>query len=99
MTNKEQDSIRLINTAIIKSKEKKINISYQEKLSKVCESPAIKALAHAINYLSENEKISRDQAAVLLVDTVRSLDNIWNDYVLMEGMEKLKEVLKKQTNH
>jgi len=99
MTNKEQDSIRLINTAIIKSKEKKINISYQEKLSRVCESPAIKALTHAINYLSENEKISKDQAAVLLVDTIRSLDNIWNDYVLMEGMEKLKEVLKKQTNH
>lgn len=99
MTHKEKDSIRLINTAIIKNKEKRINTSYQEQLSEVCDSPAIKALTHAINYLSEAEKISRDQAAILLVETIRSLDSIWNDYVLMEGMEKLKDILKNQTNH
>ncbi|MCK5073870.1 MAG: hypothetical protein KAQ98_10620 [Bacteriovoracaceae bacterium] len=94
-----KESIRLINTAIIKSKEKKIDVSYQEKLSDICQTSSIKALSVAISHLAENDNISRDQAALQLVETIRNLESIWHDYVLMEGMEKLKEVLKKQTTH
>jgi hypothetical protein len=86
--------IQLINTAIIKSKEKKINSSYEERLSKACKKPAIQAFAVAIESLSEMENISRDQAAISLIETVRELDTIWNDYVMIEGIGKLKELLK-----
>ncbi len=89
-----QDAVQLLNTAVIKSKERKINSSYEERLSKICSSPVMKSLEVAVNHLAEEQKISRDQAAVQIVETIRELDSIWNDYVLMEGIGKLKDILK-----
>ncbi len=89
-----QELVQLLNTAIVKTKEKKIDSSYEERLAATCESPAISALAVAIQHLSESENISRDQAAMQLVETVRELDSIWSDYVMMEGLSKLKDLLK-----
>ena len=94
MISENQELIQLINTAIIKTKEKKIDSSYEERLSEVCETPAIKALSIAITHLSDTQKISRDQAAMQVVESVRELDQIWTDYVLMEGLGKLKDLLK-----
>jgi len=94
MMIEDQESIQLLNTAIIKSKEKKIDSSYEERLHEICNNPAIKSLSVAISHLSEAQRVSRDQAAIQIVDTIRTLDSIWNDYVLMEGMEKLKDLLK-----
>jgi hypothetical protein len=88
------ESIQIINTAIIKSKEKKINQGYEERLSKICNSPAIDAFHKSIAYLSENQKISKDQAALQLIETIRELDSIWSDYVVMEGIDRLKGLLK-----
>ena len=89
-----QELVQLLNTAIVKTKEKKIDSSYEESLSSTCENPAISALAVAIQHLSESENISRDQAAMQIVETVRELDSIWSDYVMMEGLSKLKDLLK-----
>lgn len=94
MTN-TQEAVKLFNTAVIKSKEKKINSSYEERLAEVCQSPVMSALLVAVNTLAEDQKISADHAAVQIIDTVRELDSIWNDYVIMEGIGKLKSLLKK----
>lgn len=98
-TTENQELVQLLNTAIIKTKEKKIDSSYEERLSETCQTPAIKALSLAINHLSESEKISRDQAAMQIVETVRELDSIWSDYVMMEGLGKLKELLRGTPKH
>lgn len=92
-----QENIQLLNTAIIKSKEKSIDSSYEERLSQICSGPEMKALGIAIKTLAEGQKISHDQAAIMLVEAIRNLDTIWSDYVMMEGIGKLKELLKK--NH
>lgn len=94
MMSDKQDAIQLLNTAIIKSKEKKINATYEERLSKVCSSPVMSAILVAVENLSEEQKISKDQASVQIIETIRELDSIWNDYVLMEGIGKLKDLLK-----
>lgn len=94
MALENKESVQLLNTAIIKSKEKKINSSYEERLNEACEKPAIKALGVAVSHLSETQKISRDQAAIQIVDTIRELDSIWSDYVMMEGINNLKGMLK-----
>ncbi len=94
MISESQELIQLINTAIIKTKEKKIDSSYEERLSETCKKPAIKALSIAINQLADSEQISRDQAASQIVEAVRELDTIWTDYVMMEGLGKLRELLK-----
>lgn len=98
MMSDKQDAIQLLNTAVIKSKEKRINATYEERLSKICQSPVMNALLVAVDHLSEDQKISKDHASVQLIETLRELDSIWNDYVLMEGIGKLKDLLKNK-NH
>jgi hypothetical protein len=88
------ESIQILNTAIVKSKEKNINKSYEERLVKICKSPALEAINSSISLLAEKQKISRDQAASQIIDTIRDLDRIWNDYVMMEGIDQLKNILK-----
>lgn len=92
------ESIQILNTAIIKSKEKKIDHSYEERLAVLCKSPALKAINKAVTILSEDQKISRDQAALMVVESIRELDSIWNDYVIMEGIDRLKNLLKGTTD-
>ncbi|MBF0299041.1 MAG: hypothetical protein HQK51_10000 [Oligoflexia bacterium] len=87
------ESIQMLNTAIIKSREKKIDQSYEERLRVACESPAIQALNIAINFLANNQRISCDQAAVQIIDLVHELDSVWHSYVMMEGIDRLKDLL------
>ena len=94
MSSESQDLIQLINTAIIKTKEKKINSSYENRLATICKKPALHALASSIADLSEKEDISRDQAAIQIVETIRELSSIWGDYIMIEGLNNLKEFLK-----
>lgn len=94
MMSDKQDAIQLLNTAVIKSKEKRINATYEERLATICNSPVMNALLVAVDHLSEDQKISKDHASVQLIETLRELDSIWTDYVLMEGIGKLKELLK-----
>jgi hypothetical protein len=88
------DSIQLLNTAIIKSKEKRIDNSYEDRLTKINNSPAIEAINKAISILSDSQKISRDQAALQVIDAIRELDSVWSDYVTMEGIDRLKSMLR-----
>lgn len=88
------ESMQLLNTAIIKSKEKKIDGSYEVRLKNISESPALEAINKATAYLSESQKISRDQAAVQIIELLRELDGIWSDYVAMEGISRLKNILR-----
>jgi hypothetical protein len=88
------ESIQLLNTAIIKSKEKRIDNSYEERLSKINNSPAIEAINKSISILAETQKISRDQAALQVIDAIRELDAVWSDYVTMEGIDRLKNMLR-----
>ncbi len=88
------ESIQLFNTAVIKSKEKNIDGTYEQRLKDVCSTPVIDALEKAVIYLSDSQKISRDQAAVQIIETVRELDSVWQDYVMMEGIDKLKTLLR-----
>ena len=81
----------------VKSKENRLESSYEDRLSKVCQKPAVNALSVAISSLSEDQKISRDQAAIQLIETVRELEKIWEDYVIMEGINNLKSILKNKT--
>jgi ribosomal protein S20 len=90
------ESIQLLNTAIIKSKEKKLNQSFEERLNNVCNSSVIEFLNKSIAQYAEVQKISRDQAALQVVEAIRELDSIWSDYVVMEGIERLKEQLRTQ---
>ncbi len=93
------ESIQLLNTAIIKSKEKVIDNSYEERLNKINNSPAIEAINKSISSYAESQKISRDHAAVQVIEALRELDSIWTEYVTMEGIDRLKSLLKTTNTH
>ncbi len=88
------ESIQLLNTAIIKSKEKKINFSYEKRLKAISGSAVLTSINKAIEHLAQLQKISKDQAAIQIVETIRELDSVWTDYVQMEGIERLKDLVK-----
>jgi hypothetical protein len=92
MDNTEE--IRLLNTAIIKLKEKNIDPHFENNLFQTCQKPAVASLGLAISHLSETLNISRDQAVFQIVELIRELDVNWTDYLLMEGVGKVKETLK-----
>ena len=96
MVFENKESVQLLNTAIIKSKEKSVDVSYEERLNQACQKPAVKALGQAVSALAESQKISHDQAAIQIIETVRELESIWSDYVTMEGISNLKGFLKNQ---
>ena len=89
------DFLQLLNTAVIKSKEKKIDQTYEKRLKKICSSQVLDSIQKAIAHLADVEKISKDEAAIRIVETLRELDNIWSDYVMMEGIDRLKNILRK----
>ena len=45
--------------ASVKSKEKKIDSSYEDRLNKINKSPAIEAINKSISLLAESQKVSR----------------------------------------
>lgn len=99
MSSDNKESIQLLNTAIIKYKEKRLDTSFEEKLAKVCASPAISALEIAIGHLAEEQRMSRDQAALKIIETIKELETVWNEYILMEGISNLKGLLKDKSKH
>ncbi|MBF0314955.1 MAG: hypothetical protein HQK52_16150 [Oligoflexia bacterium] len=99
MRDKERDnieSLQLLNTAIIKSRERKTNAAYEERLKSICRSPVIEAINISVNYLSELQQISRDQSAMQIIETILELDSLWSDYVVMEGIDRIKGMVSKR---
>lgn len=99
MNTENKDSVQLLNTAIIKYKEKKLDTGFEEKLAKVCSSPAVAAIEIAISHLAEEQHMSRDQAALGIIETIKELENVWSTYILMEGISNLKSLLKEKSRH
>ena len=54
----------------------------------------MKLLTKSISLPAESQKISRDQAALQVIEAMRELDSIWTDYVTMEGIDRLKAMLR-----
>ena len=69
---------------------------FEERLNKACEKPALKAISIAVSHLAESQKISCDQAAREIVESIKELEKIWSDYVTMEGINNLKSILSNQ---
>ena len=90
------ESIQLLNTAIVKSKEIGINESYEERLKKICDSPVLSHLNKTIHNMSEDLNVSKDQAAQMIIEAIKELDLIWSDYIMMEGIDRLKSLLQSE---
>jgi len=87
------ETLQLLNTAIVKRKELKLKPDFEERLRVLNESPVIEVLHKAIIQLSDMQKVTRDQAALMIVETMHELEMVWDDYIAIEGVDKLKSNL------
>lgn len=82
-------STKLFNTAIIATKIPKLS-NYSSKLSDLVASKPFQAILLAIREYAAQTGLSEEQAAEEIVQTFREIDQIWNDYIFQEGLDKLK---------
>ena len=93
--SKMNETIQLINSAIIKSRELDLKTDLQARMTQIAESDEMEAFDAAISEFAKKQKVTKEQAALKFVSTLRELDSIWNQYLLIEGSDRLKESLSK----
>lgn len=82
-------STKLFNTAIIATKIPKLT-NYSAKLSELVQSRSFQAILKAIREHALENGLSEEIAAEEIVQTFREIDQVWNDYIFQEGLDKLK---------
>ncbi len=80
---------KLFNTAIISTKIPKLT-NYSNKLGDAVQSKPFEAILKAIQEHAASTGLSEEQAAEEVVQTFREIDQLWNDYIFQEGLDKLK---------
>ena len=85
-----QDELtRIFNTALVATKVEGIR-DYSAELGAVMESPGFRAILTSIRTLCASEGLSERKAAETILQTVRKMDRNWGDYVVQEGIDRLK---------
>lgn len=84
------ETMQMLNTSIVNSKSEGIDNDYDSRLTALCESEEMKAISSVVEKLSNALSITRDEAANRIFGTIRELDKVWDDYLLMEGLLALK---------
>ena len=46
--------------------------------------------------MAEQKNVTRDQAALMVIETVNELENIWSEFIAAEGIDQLKEILQRK---
>ena len=87
---KERDQLaRVFNTAMIASGAE-ADQDFSKRLQALVQTPAFTAILDSVKQLAESEGISEKEASEAIIATFKRLENIWKDYVYLEGVQKLK---------
>jgi hypothetical protein len=81
--------VRVFNTALV-SAHKVDRRDFSSELSALTESASFKAILNAVRQLSCVQGVSERTAAEELIETFRKLDNVWKDYILREGLDRIR---------
>lgn len=81
---------RCFNTALIFTRaETPLNLTHE--LKSLMDSSAYRHILEAMQKLAATEGITETQAAEKMVAAFRKVDQIWSQYVFMEGLSRLKD--------
>ena len=84
-----QDLARIFNTALVATRVNTARDLSGELLALV-ESPAFKAILASVRQFATEQGVSEREAAESIVLTFRKVDRVWEDYILQEGVDRLK---------
>lgn len=84
-----QDLTRIFNTALVATRVESSR-DFSAELYALVQSPAFRAILDSIRSLARDQKLGEREAAEAIVQTFRRVDRIWEDYILQEGVDRLK---------
>jgi hypothetical protein len=81
---------RLFSTAILTTRvQKKRNFSAE--LRELTESPSFRTILSAVRQHAQIQGLTEKQAAEQIIDTFRKIDEIWSEYLVQEGIDRLRK--------
>jgi hypothetical protein len=80
---------RVFNSAIISTQAASAR-DFSSELYALVESPAYRSLLAAVKQFARTQGISEREAAEELIHAFRKLDRLWGNYILQEGVDRLK---------
>ncbi|GEM_PF-1704000 len=80
---------QIFNTALVSSHSEAKAESANE-IHALMESPGFTAILSSIQLLAGDQGISEIEAARELIRTFRQMDRLWTEYLVSEGVERLK---------
>ncbi|MCM0604775.1 MAG: hypothetical protein KA715_01660 [Xanthomonadaceae bacterium] len=88
----DEQLIKQINAAFVNSHAHGQKESSAQELQRILTSPALGAILRSIRILASEEGITEMVAAENVVDAMQSLDSIWTQYLIQEGLARIKQV-------
>lgn len=82
-------STKLFNTAVIATKISKLS-DYSSKLGELVQKPAFAAILESIANYARSTGVSEEAAAEEVIQTFREIDQVWDNYIFQEGLDKLR---------
>lgn len=88
--NLDETLSKALNTAFISTQlSKSTNISADLYFLK--NTDAFKSLMVAVSDFSKRTGLSQERSAECLIETIRKLDNLWTEYFIQDGINRLKD--------
>lgn len=81
---------QVFNSALVTTRSEEINSSTAE-LYQLIEQSAFGAILSAIQTYASEKGVSEVEAAREVIKTFRKIDSIWTQFLLSEGVERLKQ--------
>lgn len=89
---RSEDLARTFNTAFVSTRAAESQDLSQEIFGLV-DTPAFQALMASVQQLSTTQGISEKEAAEELIATFRKLDRLWGEYLIKEGIDRVRRPL------
>jgi len=86
----DEHLIKMINGAIVASYKERSQEKSAHELQRLLTGPAMGAILRATRTLATEQQIPEAESAALIVQTFQKLDKIWSDYLIQEGLEKIR---------
>jgi hypothetical protein len=84
------DLVKAFNTALVSTKANNAQKPLSEDLFTLMQTPAYSILLRAVRQHAQQSHLSDREAAEQLIQTFRKLDQLWSDYLIQEGLERLR---------
>jgi hypothetical protein len=85
----QSELTRVFNAALLSTQSDRKR-DFANELYQLVETPAFECILGSIRSLARTTGVSERQAAEQIILTFRRLDSVWSEYVMQEGLDRLR---------